>query len=854
MAAFDNPIIFGLAVKNNLSDVLDKDQALLNLKLQPADLSILGGINAYATNDSFQALSNTDEAYDLTLTRLTNDSSYYQEILSEGSDVTSIQGNFTINGVFAAAAIRYFTLDLYDSVTDRFQPLDISTSRVSSWSESVAGKISYGGELKVTKNSVVSAGNIKIGTVAEPIVFEGSEIATHVIKISSNNKEYSIYAMKDIPLTINSNFATGTITCNVNSSTRVSFKVFRPDYLLEPPVISRASTTTVTTRSITISRPEARARTIEIYTAPAAIRSLTLSRLGIASLPRTKLQHLNTLSIDNNNFSKLPVLSGSMPELNNLFINSNPLRSQSSIFTESLALQLPKTLTKIHIGNTYTAIGNFIDIDTIQKSVFEMFPLTELNITGGPNKLTGTCPTISGSCLTYIATNNLFTTLPERGLLRPQLDNKLVTIDLSNNPNLTLTSSTSAIFLNNSNLNTSLQRLSLNITSLPIPDMRSVTSLINFSIGYNRATSYSGDLLPLRGEFNLHNTSGEYKFNNCNNLTNLSLTYGDVFGDLPLFTNTKLNNLTLQSTSLSGVKKPTGTITNYSLYIDTFILCRLALGTLTFTTNNQSFPELEIEPGSLDLPNLTQLTWQTMGYGTTFIRNINGGTRGSTPSFTGNTKLNRLNLNGNRFDNIAPLDIGLSDSLRYIDIAVNSLTKTSGVDGLNIGNIFGKPFTILREVYLQRNDFKDVTNVTNIPNVVTLDISFNSLTGAIPDFSNTPLLNRLDLRNNKFSRFTQGAFNYLTVVKSIFLGHNIDGGVKTLSLTEVESIIDSIYIMYTNSLKTRPNTGVTIDLSTSLPPYVLKAETAIAQARFLTNTPNPRYTFIGVTIPALPSS
>jgi Leucine-rich repeat (LRR) protein len=852
MAAFDNPIIFGFAVKNNLSDVLDKDQALLNLKLQPADLSILGGINAYATNDSFQALSNTDEAYDLTLTRLTNDSSYYQGILSEGSDINRIQGNFTINGVFAAAAIRYFTLDLYDSVTDRFQPLDISTSRVSSWSESVPGKISYGGELKITKNSVVSAGSIKFGTVAEPIVFTGSEIATHVIKISSNNKEYSVYAMKDIPLTINGNFATGTISCNVNPGTNVSFKVFRPDYLLEPPVISRAPTTAVTTRSVTISRPEARARTIEIYTSPAAIRSLTLSRLGIASLPRTKLQYLNTLFIDSNNFSKLPVLSGSMPELTNLFINSNPLRSQSAVFTESLALQLPNTLTKLHIGNTYTSIGNFTDVDTIEKSVFEMFPLTELNIAGGPNRLTGTCPTVSASCITYIASNNLFTTLPERGLLRPQADNKLVTIDLSNNSGLALTSSTSAIFLNNANFNTGLQRLSLNVTNLPIPDMRSVTGLTNFSIGYNRATSYSGNLLPLKEEFNLHKTSGEYKFNNCNNLTNLSLTYGDVFGDLPIFTNNKLSNLILQSTSLSGVRKPGGVETDCSLYKETFNSCSSTLGSLTFTTNNQSFPQLPIELGSLDLPNLTQLTWQTMGYGTTFIRNTAGGTTGTTPSFTGNTKLTRLNLNGNRFDNIDPLNTGLSNSLQFIDIAVNSLTKTSSVDGLNIGNIFSIPFTKLREVYLQRNSFKDVTNVTNIPNVVTLDISFNSLTGTIPDFSNTPLLNKLDLRNNKFSRFTTGAFNNLTVVKFIYLGYNVDDDDKTLSLTEVESIIDSIYIMYTNSLKTKPNANVVIDLSTGLSNYVLETETAIAQARFLAT--NPKYTFSGVTIPALPSS
>ena len=848
MAAFDNPIIFGLAVKNNLSDILDKDQSLLNLKLQPADLSILGGINTYATNDDFQALSNTEEAYDLTLTRLTNDSSYYQEILSEGSDVSNIQGNFTINGVFAAAAIRYFTLDLYDSATDRFQPLDISTSRVSSWSESVAGKISYGGELKITKNSVVSAGSIKFGTVAEPIVFTGSEIATHVIKISSNNKEYSVYAMKDIPLTINGKFASGTISCNVNPVTNVSFKVFRPDYLLEPPDFSRAPTPPTTTRSITVKKPEARARTIEIYTLPAAIRSLTLSRLGIDSLPRTKLLNLNTLLIDGNNFSKLPVLSGSMPALTDLRINSNPLKTQSTTFTQNLALQLPLTLTKLHIGNTYTSIGSYTDIDLIEKSVFEMFPLTELNITGSPTKLTGTCPTVSGSCITYIASNNTFTTLPERGLLRPQVDNKLVTIDLSNNSGLALTSSTSAIFLNGNHFNTGLQNLTLNATSLPIPDMRSVTGLINFSIGNNIATSYSGNLLPLRDEFNLHKTSGEYKFNNCNNLINLNVTYGDVFGDLPIFTNKKLVNLNLINTSLSGVRKPAGASTDYSLYKNTLSACNSTLGSLTFITGNQSFPELPIEPGSLDLPNLTQLTWQTMGYNrTTFIRNLAGGTTGITPSFAGNTKLSRLVLNGNRFNNIALLNTGLSDSLQYIDIAVNSLTQTGGVDGLNIGNIFSVPFTKLKEVYLQRNSFRDVSNINNIPNVTTLDISFNALTGAIPDFSNTPLLNKLNLSNNSISRFTQGAFDKLTVIQSIDLSYN------QLSLTDVESIIQSLYNMYENSTKTKPNLKVNTILTTATP-YTLVTEKTIAQARFLTNTTNPKYTFTGINIPALPSS
>ena len=232
--------------------------------------------------------------------------------------------------------------------------------------------------------------------------------------------------MKDIPLIIEGYFATApapNISCQVSLGNFVTFKCYRPDYLLEPPVISRPlnlSATPPRTRNLPIYRAASRRRIIEIYTSPAAFEILTLTNIGVRSFPETFLPNLFALNLSFNNFTKLPEsLNKSTPTLQTLNISHNPLKTESPILTRDLAARLPTGLVNLSIGNTYESIEIFDD-NGVQKSVFELFPLKFLDIAGLATKLTGILPSVSGSCEIYNASNNNFTSLPERGLLRPQ--------------------------------------------------------------------------------------------------------------------------------------------------------------------------------------------------------------------------------------------------------------------------------------------------------------------------------------------------------------------------------------------------------------------------------------------------
>jgi hypothetical protein len=117
------------------------------------------------------------------------------------------------------------------------------------------------------------------------------------------------------------------------------------------------------------------------------------------------------------------------------------------------------------------------------------------------------------------------------------------------------------------------------------------------------------------------------------------------------------------------------------------------------------------------------------------------------------------------------------------------------------------------------------------------------MVGAIPDFSNTPNLQTLLLNNNRFLLFTPGAFNKLTKVKNINLLDNIENGVNTLPLSQIELIIDSLYLMY-NSFSKRNNRNVTVYLASDSNPFIITSSVAIDQIDFMEKSGN--YKFFGL--------
>jgi len=858
MGAFQTPVIYGLALGNNLSDLPDKDNALRSLGLEPTDLASIGNINEYIGRDGFQIISNLDEPIQRKLSRYNTDIIKHPEILNTGIDLKNINSNVTLNGAMGSSTIRYYSLDSYDSTRDLFTPIDISTSRASSWS-GFGENLNYGAELRITNGGRLSAGTLKFNTSSEPKVFESSEIATHTIKTNINGKEYVLFAMKDIPLVFNGNFRTYDVRVGVsNTSVRVSSRIYLTDSKNEMRLFRDLnwSGSEATIAGVT---PNLRPRTIEIYCDPRVLTTLNINRLGLSDLPATRLTSLRSLNISRNYYTELPNISGFAPQLTFLDISNNDLHKSNDLnlqaFTEKFVQRLPRVSTLV-AGNTVngqiqTIIENGEPISVIEKYL----PLTQLNLRRDTGSFfSGITPSVSSSCVIYNIQNNNFTEFPVRGLFRNFADNKISQFLISGNRDLCLTPQTSAAYLNGDNYSNALEIFNADVTFVPVPNLTGKQNLRevlfnsaarNYVWGVNQHP-----LEAINSEFSLITKEGGYKFANCDNLERLVFSYTVLVGRVPIITNPKLKQLDLGYCNLSAAVKPAGVTEDYSFYEGTFDGCRNTLEVFglwnVLSDNQRSNPGNDyftrpLQPGTFD--NFPQLI---------YFHYVTYRTTGDTPNFTGCSKLRDLLMHVNAFTGISTISRDCKNTLETVYFPYNQInqgeaTRTIGdVSGiLSLSKLFDgeAPFTRVINIDFESNQLNGLVDIDKVPNLRTLNLSKNSMVGAIPDFSNTPNLQTLLLNNNRFSLFTPGAFNRLTKVKNINLLNNVENGVNTLPLSQIELIIDSLYLMF-NNFSRRNNRNVTVYLASDSNPFIITSSLTIDQITFMEKSGN--YKFFGL--------
>lgn len=161
-----------------------------------------------------------------------------------------------------------------------------------------------------------------------------------------------------------------------------------------------------------------------------------------------------------------------------------------------------------------------------------------------------------------------------------------------------------------------------------------------------------------------------------------------------------------------------------------------------------------------------------------------------------------LNLTNNNVSGIIPnLKLPL---LEILDLSENNFgsglpdfrylwnIKTIDLHDSNLIDVL-PPFTNCTELeylYLQDNELTGELHDFLMPDLLTLDISSNQLTGSILDFSYLPKLEILALENNEF----EGAvpeFQYLTELTNLFLQNNsLDGLIPDLSSKEFLGYVD----------------------------------------------------------------
>ncbi len=369
--ALTNPRIFGLNVKSELTDVRNKNAALVNLGLNPLDLEVIkGSANEGMIRFDWYSFSRLQTPIYKTLTRFLGEANAFSSILIDraGTDQT-LFGNLDINGSLSGSSIRYRFLDGLNPG----KLADISTSRVSAWSSSdprannqnldvqKKARISYGarvsivsgGQLKFGTQSTAtqalgndsspsavqkdSQGNDIVGPAGQPrlqtsLVPEvkefDSEVPTSKIKckIADSNgqlQDVFLYAMKGIPLTFKGFFRNlnAEVDINYQSGIAASWKIVETGNASRFTNFRNIGTGL---SAIAFRSPVSRERFIKFYYNPTNILKIKIEGANIRDLPPTKLENCTELNFASNSLKIFPNISFIAPKINVLNLQRNP--------------------------------------------------------------------------------------------------------------------------------------------------------------------------------------------------------------------------------------------------------------------------------------------------------------------------------------------------------------------------------------------------------------------------------------------------------------------------------------------------------------------------------------------------
>ena len=444
--ATQTSVIYGINTRGGLGEVLNYDKALLNLGLDPEDLSLLGRIASSSTGitrDDFYTLSGSTEnlfpkisgrvqaARDI-VHEAEKTAGAFRTSLTVNQNSTGVSGNVIVNGPIAAPTIRFFSTELLNAAGTDFEPLDISTSRVSSWSRS-GNNISYGASLLIdslgdgqnynggadTSNSPsLGVGSIVIDeneglTQITPREFT-AEQATHKLKVRINGKTYFMYAMKNIPLRFTGNFI-GRTSGPIASITATT----APDYRV---IIGDDSITQTGNSDLTFRSTAEGIKTIEAYVNPATITELEMTGLNLENFPRADYTTLETLNFSGNKISTFPNFKSIAPNLKTLDFSNNPLNNSPEGSDPKINKLSQELLNRIPNGDCPTDEAGVTNLDLsgcfsgeVTGNFRTTFPnLQVLDISGTTGKVLNspTLPEVGTRVVTYTLSNNYFSSVP----------------------------------------------------------------------------------------------------------------------------------------------------------------------------------------------------------------------------------------------------------------------------------------------------------------------------------------------------------------------------------------------------------------------------------------------------------
>ena len=376
-----------------------------------------------------------------------------------------------------------------------------------------------------------------------------------------------------------------------------------------------------------------------------------------------------------------------------------------------------------------------------------------------------------------------------------------------------------------------IRNINIGDTSLPIPlGLQDKGTLNSVSCAYsrfpNRSAAASFDTAT--GEGNPSNANnhfftsknpgdfGEYVFQNCANLSSISMYSSRMDGFFPkLVGNSSMSSIDLRNTSIEG-GRPQDSSANgsengrrYILWNDTFEdaqninTIRLRSSVLgrnigEYDPATQTFSKASFQGATFNLPVLNTLeilcpekrirgeffdpsqapSLQTLiSYSTGWGLDITGGT--TCPSFAGNP------------------------SIVYVDLTDNNFSGNLSLSNLNS----------LREFYMGSNILDAITGWEVLPALEYVTVSSNPNLGPdLPNFSvGSPNIRNIGFNNCSFTNYTVGTFATCTRIRVVDLSNN------NFNSATIDNILTDLIANYNAA----PRSGVTINLRNNAPPTVV---------------------------------
>lgn len=806
---------FGLNANKNFSEIQSKVQALSNLGLNIKDLDKIRGIsNVGVSAADIKSLANLQEDARRALGALRADANVWDNFTRNFKTIRDIVKTNVIleEGQLKAQAVKY---RFYDYGSDTIKNADISTSRVSAWSQFPGEtEIFYGGQLEVSPahasnpdagRSLITFDSLQLKSAPTPKRF-ASEVPTHTIRLSINGDDKEVYVMKGIPLVFNGFFKTIDVKYEIDQTISPNIS---PTILVkgvEEGDEDIRQDQALTETSLRFYDYRYREKDIELYYRPEGFKKITITSANIREFPNVDLPNLKYLNLSFNDFVELPDFSVLTPTLTELHMTGNDL-NRGTLTSAQQVLTLPTSLTQLRIQGTYTDRQN-LDLTHLTN-------LTHLYFSEYASQyvrrriLSTNSPAVANSVVYYDVYNQGHTKLHSTVCDLPSLNTiqinwNDITRDSDDNP-LVMKSAlgvgeveTRAPGVNVTGTGTLVNFYSAS-NSHNILDVRQNKSIRYYGHAYSRGL-YDPTGLP-----NITNDIAG-KFTGCDNLSTISFYATDVRGDLITSFQglTKLSWFDVRYTLMHGQLNSSSTIGSENL--NWLLVAGSYFGRDGIGGAEIPYEQVEVQvetpPDSgIFVPELQDTTWQ-------FFNEKNGRIFERCPNF------GYLYAYSNRSIKGTLPDLSRNYFMRVLYTPYTNLStglnNLASLPRLYYINIDSCRFTqmprmttsALQYFYAQGNLFEGILEEFDTP-ILRFFFAFNnSFTGSIPNFGKSQSLERLLLQNNQFQGYTPGALSTNLRLNRLDLSNN------SLTPSAISQLIDDLETNYAANVRR----GVSINL------------------------------------------